>query len=61
MNNPREIFDDMLELEERIALYRTALKKIAYAHALPNDNYTKVFQKIAKDALQEKTNDDRLF
>jgi hypothetical protein len=54
MNNPAYIYDDLLDLEERLNLYRNALKKIAYAQVLPNDNYTKVFQKIAKDALQEK-------
>ena len=57
MNNPKEIYDDLLEFEEQIALYRNALKKIAYAQVLPSDNYTKVFQKIAKDALQEKFDD----
>jgi hypothetical protein len=53
MNNPKELYDDVLELEEKIALFRSALKKIAYAQVLPSDNYTKVFQKIAKDALLE--------
>jgi hypothetical protein len=54
MNNPTYIYDDLLDLEERLNLYKNALKKIAYAQVLPSDNYTKVFQKIAKDALQEK-------
>jgi hypothetical protein len=57
MNNPKELYDDVLGLEEKIALFRSALKKIAYAQVLPSDNYTKVFQKIAKDALQEKFDD----
>jgi hypothetical protein len=57
MTNPKELYDDILDLEERIALYRTALKKIVHAQITPGDNYTLVFQKIAKDALLEKNND----
>jgi hypothetical protein len=56
VTDPTFIYDDLLQLEERINFYRSALKKIAYAYTTPTDNYTKVFQKIAKDALHENLN-----